>query len=327
MVKSFLLLPALLVMASCSTRILSRNPSSAEFPVTTVLQLKARLAEAKEAEVILIGEGARIDLTDEPTIRIASPVILKGVKSADGTLPVLHHRGKPLPLLSIEAADVRIEDLKFEGIETDSKKEEIIALNKKGIKGVYQFPVTRGVEVVARGVFISGCEFSGFSHAAVFIKGDSTAYIEKSYFHHNQRWGLGYGIALHEGAQARITGNRFNWNRHSVAASGMPGQAYEADSNWFGPEHSASPLDMHGGKDRGDGTEIAGRRVHIHHNRVLTKSVPVFIHRGVPEEEVRIEHNALAHQHESEAIGYYNGVTRNRVKGRFVFEGNEFGAD
>jgi hypothetical protein len=295
--------------------------------VTTVEQLKERLAGAKEAEVILIGEGVRLDLSAEPTLHVTVPVILKGVRGSDGSTPVLVHHGRPVPMILIEAPDVRIEDLKFEGVETDSKKEEIIALNRKGIKGVYQFPVTRGIEVVSRGVFISGCEMSGFSHAAVFLRGDSTAYIEKSHFHHNQRWGLGYGVALHERAQARITENRFNFNRHSIAASGLPGQVYEADQNWFGPDHGATPLDMHGGKDRGDGTEIAGRRVHIHHNRILSTAVPVFIHRGIPQEEVRIEFNQLAHSNEKSAIGYYNGVTRSAVSGKFVFEKNEFGRD
>ncbi len=325
--KSLILLPVILMMASCSTRLLSRSPSAAEAPVTTVEQLKDRLAKAKEAEVILIGEGVRLDLSAEPTLHVTAPVILKGVKGPDGSTPSLVHQGRPVPMLLIEAPDVRIEDLKFEGVETDSKKEEIIALNRKGIKGVYQFPVTRGIEIVSRGVFISGCEMSGFSHAAVFLRGDSSAYIEKSHIHHNQRWGLGYGVALHERAQARITGSRFNFNRHSIAASGLPGQVYEADQNWFGPDHSDTPLDMHGGKDRGDGTEIGGRRVHIHHNRILSTAVPVFIHRGIPQEEVRIEFNQLAHSNEKTAIGYYNGVTRRSVSGKFVFEKNEFGRD
>ena len=323
--KSLIWLPVVLLFASCSTRLLGRVPASSEAPVTTVEQFKLRLADAKDAEVILIGERARLDLTSEPTIRITVPVIIKGIRSADGTTPSLIHRGKPLPMVVIEAPDVRIEDLKFEGVETDSKKDEIIALNRQGIKGVYRFPVTRGIEIVSRGVFISGCELSGFSHAALFLRGDASVYIEKSNFHHNQRWGLGYGVALHERAQARITGNRFNWNRHSIAGSGLPGQAYEADSNWFGPDHNDTPLDMHGGKDRGDGTEIAGRRVHIHHNKILSTAVPIFIHRGVPQDEVRIEDNQLAHTGEKTAVGYYNGVTSKSLRGKFAFERNEFG--
>jgi hypothetical protein len=323
--KPWFFVPAILLMVSCSTRILSRAPSSSESPVTSVEQLKQRLAQARESEVILIGEGVRLDLTAEPALKVTVPVILKGVRSADGSTPGLIHRGRPFPMILIEAPDVRIEDLKFEGVETDSKKDEIIALNKRGIKGVYEFPVTRGIEIVSRGVFISGCELSGFSHAALYLRGDSSAYIEKSHIHHNQRWGLGYGVALHDRAQARITGTRFNWNRHSIAASGLPGQAYEADQNWFGPDHNASPLDMHGGRDRGDGTEIAGRRVHIHHNRILTTAVPIFIHRGIPQEEVRIEDNELAHTSEKSAIGYYNGVTDKTIGKKFFFERNLFG--
>jgi hypothetical protein len=315
----------LLVLASCSSRLLTREPGSKDTPVVTIEELRARLDRAAESEVILIGKDAVLDFTAEEPLRIKIPVILKGIRGESGSLPRFLHRGKPLPLLSIEAPDVRIEDLKFEGVETDSKKDEIAALNKKGVKGVYQFPVTRGIEIKATNAVISGCELSGFSHAAIFLSGEATALVEKSSIHHNQRWGLGYGVALHEKSSARISGNRFNWNRHSIAGSGMSGQTYEADLNWFGPDHIGTPLDMHGGKDRGDGTEIAGRLVLIHHNEILSSSVPAFTHRGIPEDRVEIRHNRFAHSDESKAIGYYNGVTSARVKtGKFVFEDNQF---
>jgi hypothetical protein len=321
----WILLISALTLASCSARVLTRAPAAQDAPVATVEALRDRVARAKDAEVILIAAGADLDWTGQEPLKITSSVILKGIRGAGGALPRLIHRGRPLPLISIEAPEVRIEDLRIEGVETDSKKDEIIALNKKGIKGTYQFPVTRGIEIKARSAVISGCELSGFSHAAVFLLGESTAFIEKSYFHHNQRWGLGYGVALHEKSQARISSNRFNWNRHSVAASGMPGQSYEADLNWFGPDHGASPLDMHGGKDRGDGTEIAGRSVNIHHNEIHSRSVPIFIHRGIPEDRVWIHHNVLAHPDESRAVGYYNGVTAKRLpREKYLFENNRF---
>ncbi|NDG85438.1 MAG: right-handed parallel beta-helix repeat-containing protein, partial [Proteobacteria bacterium] len=232
---------------------------------------------------------------------------------------------KPLPLLRIKASGVVLDGLFIEGFERDSKKKEIIELNRKGIKGVYQFPVTRGIDIEAANTTIKNCEIAGFSHAAIFMLEGSSAVIESNSIHHNQRWGLGYGVALHQRSTALIKGNRFDYNRHSIAGSGFSGQSYEAEANEFGVHHSDSPLDMHGGKDRSDGTSIAGKRVEIHHNVVLYSGQPVFIHRGIAEDFVSIHDNEIHHPKPDQAIGYFNGVTRaNLPAGKFRYYKNRF---
>jgi hypothetical protein len=47
---------------------------------------------------------------------------------------------------------------------------------------------------------------------------------------------------------------------------------------------------MHGGRDRNDGTDIAGTSIEIHHNTFRTPQTPVKI-RGVPQETCEVHHN------------------------------------
>lgn len=63
--------------------------------------------------------------------------------------PVFKSWKAPYPMITIKADGVILEGLKIEGVETDQKKAEIIALNKAGKKGVYEFPITRGIHVMA----------------------------------------------------------------------------------------------------------------------------------------------------------------------------------
>jgi hypothetical protein len=47
---------------------------------------------------------------------------------------------------------------------------------------------------------------------------------------------------------------------------------------------------MHGGKDREDGTDIAGTSIEIYNNTFRAPQTPVKI-RGVPEEKCEVHHN------------------------------------
>jgi hypothetical protein len=314
-----------LFLDSCSTSPLNRSISS-EDPVSSLDELRHRIANAEKGETILISRGVEIDLTGEPPILIDHPV-----KIAAASLPLiaqkphLFDKKNPLPMFKITSDEVTLEGLWLEGFEKDSKKEEIIALNKKGIKGVYQFPVTRGIEVSAKKTVIRDCVLEGFSHAAIFVMEGGEVIVERNEIHHNQRWGLGYGVALHQKSSAEIFMNRFDFNRHSIAGSGFSGQSYEAHQNWFGQNHNDTPLDMHGGKDRGDGTDVAGTSVYIHDNEILDSGCPIFIHRGIAEKGVIISNNIIYSKTPERVIGYYNGVTKALLpEAKFKFENNTF---
>ncbi len=49
-------------------------------------------------------------------------------------------------------------------------------------------------------------------------------------------------------------------------------------------------FDMHGGRDRKDGTDIAGTSIEIYHNTFRAPQTPVVI-RGVPQEKCDVHHN------------------------------------
>jgi len=318
----------LLLALSCayhSPGPIGRNPSGLSL-VTTYGQLKDRLERARPGERILIDKDAMFDVTNEGTLVIDKAVTLEGYPDpGEKDRATFFHSGKALPMFNIKAPKVKLIGLKFEGVEKDTKKEEIIRLNAQGVKGVYKFPVTRGVDINASDVEISNCEFEGFSHSAIFITGAKNVVIDLNYIHHNQRFGLGYGVALNLGSTAKITRNTFDYNRHSIAGTGHSGQSYEASYNFFGTHHIDTPLDMHGGKDRGDKTQIAGKLVVIHHNLIMGTSVAAFIHRGIAEERVEFYANTLYFKDQDKSIGYYNGVSKKSLpKEKFKYYGNFF---
>jgi hypothetical protein len=49
-------------------------------------------------------------------------------------------------------------------------------------------------------------------------------------------------------------------------------------------------FDMHGGRDRKDGTDIAGTSIEIYNNTFRAPQTPVVI-RGVPQEKCEVHHN------------------------------------
>jgi hypothetical protein len=316
---------SLLFTLSCSHITPSRNPAS-EVIVSNLAELEEEIARAHPGDIIKIDQNAVFDMTHEPTLIINKKITLRAYpKFNEDKKPLFLHKGKPLPLISINSPGVVLEGLRFEGVETDSKKEEIIELNKQGIKGVYNFPVTRAIDVSASDVKIKYCVLSGFSHAAVFATDAKDLVVVRSYIHHNQRWGLGYGVALNKKSTAIIQHNTFDFNRHSIAGTGHSGQGYEASYNLFKKNHNDTPLDMHGGKDRKDGTNVAGYYVSIHHNVIETTAVKAFIHRGIPELSVMISENKMSYKNAEDAIGYYNGVTKSNLGWmKFIYTDNTF---
>ena len=59
---------------------------------------------------------------------------------------------------------------------------------------------------------------------------------------------------------------------------------------------------MHGGRDRKDGTDIAGTTIEIHHNTFRATQTPVVI-RGVPEKSCDVHHNwFLRHGNARQAV-------------------------
>ena len=136
---------------------------------------------------------------------------------------------------------------------------------------------------------MDNCEIAGWSHAGIHLAAGDNHRVHHNSIHHCQYNGLGYGVC-HDRAFSRIEHNLFNWNRHSIAGTGRPPSGYEAAHN-VEIRHSLSHLfDMHGGRDRKDGTNIAGTWIKIHHNtfRPAIRAVKI---RGLPTEGAEVHHN------------------------------------
>ena len=110
----------------------------------------------------------------------------------------------------------------------------------------------------------------------------------------------GTGIC-HDGAESCIERNLFDFNRHSIAGTGCPGTGYEAAHNVELGDSLSHCFDMHGGRDRRDGTDIAGTWFRIHHNTFRAVQTPIVI-RGTPEREGVVEYNWFPN-HEQEGKG------------------------
>ena len=153
----------------------------------------------------------------------------------------------------------------------------------------YKFPTSDGITTQHPRLEVDNCEISGFAHAGIsLVQGDGHR-LHHNFIHHCQYNGLGYGVS-HDRASSLIECNRFDWNRHSIAGTGRPGCSYVARNNVELGESLSHCFDMHGGRDRKDGTDIAGTTIEIHSNTFRAPQ-PAVVIRGVPEEKCDVHHN------------------------------------
>ena len=136
---------------------------------------------------------------------------------------------------------------------------------------------------------MDNCEISAFAHAGIYLMKGEGHHIHHNFIHHCQYNGLGYGVS-HDTASSLIEYNVFDWNRHSIAGTGRPGCSYVARHNVENGVSLSHCFDMHGGRDRKDGTDIAGTSIEIYNNTFRAPQTPVVI-RGVPQEKCEIHHN------------------------------------
>jgi len=94
----------------------------------------------------------------------------------------------------------------------------------------------------------------------------------------------------HNTASSLIEHNLFDWNRHSIAGTGKPGSSYIARHNVELGVSLSHCFDMHGGRDRRDGTDVAGTAIEINNNTFRAPQIPIVI-RGVPQEACDVHHN------------------------------------
>jgi hypothetical protein len=269
------------------------------------------LSQVKTGQTIFIPGETEIDLTariyiDQLVLDIPEGVTLAGNRGHDGSLGALLTSDALNTPVMIRAGgpNVRITGLRLRGPNPKRYLDHHRRSFSPGGAGrpyYYKLPVSDGITTRHPRLEVDNCEISGFSHAAVYLTAGKEHHIHHNYIHHCQYQGLGYGIS-HDIAYSLIECNLFDWNRHSIAGTGRPGSGYVACHNVELGVSLSHCFDMHGGRDRQDGTDIAGTSIEIRSNTFRAGQTPVVI-RGVPEDKCDVRRNwFVKHQGPSQAV-------------------------
>jgi len=250
--------------------------TAGDFTVRTTGELLAALSEAKAGQVVFIPGDVEMDLGGKMGIQIPGGVTLASTRGLNGSPGALLYNRKTSGTQFVTAGElVRVTGLRLEGPFPGT---ELIAESSTGIStGHY-------------GTEVDNCEIFNWNIQGVATGlGASQVQVHHNYIHHCQRSGYGYGVVVYS-SDVRIIANIFDYCRHHVAAGGRPGCSYEAGWNLIMPNCTSTCLDMHGGRDRGDNTDIAGDWMDIHHNTFQGTQREVGI-RGTPSQGAEIHHN------------------------------------
>ncbi len=257
------------------------------------------LSKAERGQVVFIPGTSDIDLTtrvyiEQLVLEVPAGVTLasdRGHNRSPGALLTSDALKTPI-MIRAAGPDVRITGLRIQGPNPKRHLEHHRRAFGPGGEGhtyYYRFPTQRGIVAEHDGLRVDNCEISGFGHAAVSLTRGDGHRIHHNFIHHCQYNGLGYGIS-HDVASSVIEFNLFDWNRHSIAGTGRPGCSYVARHNVELGTSLSHCFDMHGGRDRKDGTDIAGTAIEIYNNTFRATQTPVVI-RGVPEQQCDVRHN------------------------------------
>lgn len=245
---------------------------------------------------------ATYDLTGLHPINIPARIVLWGNRDSVGTPGALLFTRSldAFPLLQISADSVEIHGIRLSGPDTLRRTLEMRSLKLMG--KYYSIPNSRGIQTDHDHLRVSNCEIYGWSHAGIFILGGATgALIEYNSIHHNQRSGLGYGIALKQ-SDATIRYNEFDWNRHSIAGTGEAGTSYHAYGNRIGPNANGHAFDMHGNWETPASRPLAGDRITIENNVFLLTSYPAVMIRGTPRLKAVVSGNRWKFRSDEDAV-------------------------
>lgn len=270
-----------------------------DYTVGNLDALLDALANAQAGQVVFIPGSTEIDLTariyiEELVLIVPAGVTLASDRGHDGSLGALLTSDALKTPVMIRALGpgVRITGLRVQGPCPKRYIDHHKRAFTKGGEGhsyYYKLPTSNGITTEFAQLEVDNCDISGFSHGGVYLmKGDSQ-HVHHNFIHHCQYQGLGYGVS-HGTASSVIEYNLFNYNRHSIASTGRPGNAYVARHNVELGVSLSHCFDMHGGRDRRDGTDVAGTAIEIYNNTFRAPQTPVVI-RGVPEEGCDVHHN------------------------------------
>lgn len=274
--------------------------TTGDYVVSTAEELYQALRKAKEGEVVFIEGGAVIDLTNHLYERrlafnIRTGVTLasnRGYVNPDGTVEtgaVIRNESTVGSVFTLQG-NARITGLVVEGPTFHAHlAHHARAFNAEwgyGSDYYYSNPLikTHGITVGGNNAQIDNCELSGFGKGAIHLeKTFKDLWVHHCYIHHNQNNGLGYGITHDDSSESLVEYCLFNYNRHSIAATGAGQTGYIARYNIEMGESLAHCFDIHGGADRGEASNHAGDYCEMYNNTFLAEDHPYWL-RGVPSE-------------------------------------------
>lgn len=257
------------------------------------------LSKAEPGQVVFIPGTVEIDLTtrvyiEQLVLELPAGVTLasdRGNHGSPGALLTSDALNTPI-MIRATGPDVRITGLRLQGPNPKRHLEHHRRAFGPGGEGhtyYYRFPTQRGIVTTHDRLQVDNCELAGFGHSAVSLNQGVEHRVHHNFIHHCQYNGLGYGVCL-DTASAVIEFNLFDWNRHSIAGTGRVGCSYIARHNVELGTSLSHCFDMHGGRDRKDGTDIAGTVIEISNNTFRAPQTPVVI-RGAPEQKCDVHHN------------------------------------
>ena len=273
--------------------------TSGDHTAETLEELVAALENAEAGQVVFIPDDTEIDLTtfvhiEQLVLEVPGGVTLAGNRGVDGSPGALLYSDdlNTRIMIRILGPDVRITGLRLRGPNTKrylDHHQRAFGPGGGGHDYYYKFPTQRGIVTVHDRLTVDNCDISGFGHAGIALTSGADHHIHHNFIHHCQYNGLGYGIS-HDHANSIIEYNLFDWNRHSIAGTGRPGCSYIARHNVEMGTSLSHCFDMHGGRARDDGTDIAGTAIAIHNNTFRAPQMPVAI-TGTPQETCEVYHN------------------------------------
>jgi hypothetical protein len=276
----------------------SRGIAKGDFEVKDLESLIDALSKVKKGQVIFIPAETEIDLTtliyiEKLVLNIPEGVTLagdRGNQGSKGALITSDTLETPV-MMRILGPDVRITGLRIEGPNPKRYVDHhtrAFAKDGKGRDYYYKFPVSSCIQTDHHRLEVDNCDLSAFTRAIMLNKGDGH-HIHHCKIHKCQYKGLGYGIT-HDHSSSLIEFNLLDSNRHSIAGTGRPGCSYISRHNVELGTSLSHCFDMHGGRDRKDGTTIAGTNIEIYNNTFRSTERAVGI-RGVPQEKCVIHNN------------------------------------
>jgi len=287
----------------------TRVVTSGQYTVATIDELLDAMSKAKAGETVFVDPKAELDFTalvyaEDLAIVVPEGVTLASNRGQDGSPGAMLYSDafQTNGLIRAGGPNVRITGLRVRGPDPKTRLDHHRRAystgrpEKEAGAYYYKLPNSNGISTRFPNLEVDNCELSGWSSGAVDLSDGTGQHVHHCYIHHNQRNGLGYGVVMGYGKQAvaLIEYNIFDYNRHSIAGTGKPGNAYEASNNVEVGHAISHYFDLHGGSDRHDGTNIAGDWLKIHHNTFLAATQRAIVIRGVPTELADVHHNWFA---------------------------------